>query len=601
MFRWSGILSSFLIAACCASAPGAGRHTFALGGHDFLLDGKPFRIISGELHPARIPREYWRHRVRMAKALGCNTVAAYIFWNYHEEEPGRFDFATGNRDIARFIRIVQEEGMYVLLRPGPYVCAEWDFGGLPPYLLRIPDIKVRCMDPRYIEAAGRYIGRLASVVRPLLVTRGGPILMVQIENEYGSFGNDTTYLEALRRLWKDNGIDVPFYTADGASRAMLDAGNITGAAVGLDPGSNDADFAAAAARNPSVPAFSSETYPGWLTHWGEQWARPDTASFLSDLRYLLAHGRSLNIYVVHGGTNFGFTAGANSGGKGYEPHITSYDYDAPVSEQGRAAPKFFAIRDLIAQYAGTPQPLPEPLPAMDLPPVSMRAFSTVWANLPRSVRSVQPGTFESYGQYHGFMLYRTRLIGHRGGNLTVTDLHDYALVFLDGRYVGTLDRREGVNTIRLPVSDLARPVLEILVEGMGRVNYGPSLIDRKGITDRVTLEGMTLMNWEVTGLPMDGDYIAGLKGAPVDTARRGVFFRGSFELETAADTFIDVSAYVKGFVWVNGHNLGRYWNIGPQKRLFCPAPWLRAGVNDILVFDLHRNDPATVRGMSTLD
>ncbi|HTY60110.1 MAG TPA: beta-galactosidase family protein, partial [Bacteroidota bacterium] len=535
------LLLAFVLLLPLSSLPAAGRHTFALGGQDFLLDGKPFQIISGELHPARIPREYWRHRIRMARAMGCNTVAAYIFWNYHEREPGRFDFTSDNRDIGEFIRLIQEEGMFVLLRPGPYVCAEWDFGGLPPYLLRIPDIKVRCMDPRYMEAAGRYIERLASVVRPLLVTHGGPVLMVQIENEYGSYGNDTTYLEALKALWLNNGIDVPFYTADGATPYMLDAGNIDGAAIGLDSGSNDADFAEAARRNPRVPAFSSETYPGWLTHWGEKWARPDTGSFMREVRYLLSHGKSFNLYVVHGGTNFGFTAGANSGGKGYEPHITSYDYDAPVNEQGRPTPKYCALRSLIAGYAGEPPPIPEPLPAIDIPPVAMTAYSSVWEALPPPILSVQPRPFEAYGQDHGFMIYRTRLIGRTSGDLTVTDLHDYGLVFLDGRYLGVLDRREGVNTIRIPESGHRRPLLEIFVEGMGRINYGPSLIDRKGITERVTLAGMTLMNWELIGLPMDEKEIAGLRGAPPDTARRGVFFKGSFQLAETGDTFIDMS------------------------------------------------------------
>jgi len=238
---------------------------------------------------------------------------------------------------------------------------------------------------------------------------------------------------------------------------------------------------------------------------------------------------------------------------------------------------------------------------MDIPPVAMSAYSTVWAALPSPVLSVQPKPFEAYGQDYGFMLYRTRLIGHRSGNLTVTDLHDYALVFLNGRYVGNLDRREGLNTIKLPESGIRRPVLEILVEGMGRVNYGPSLIDRKGITDRVTLNGMTLMNWEVTGLPMDEKYIAGLRSAPVDTARRGVFFRGSFDLNDTADTYFDMSNYVKGFVWVNGRNLGRYWNIGPQVRLYCPSPWLRRGRNEIIVFDLHSIEPKPLRGMKTLE
>ena len=599
--RKSVLCALLLLSAPLSVCAGQARHTFALGEHDFLLDGKPFQIRSGELHPARIPREYWRHRIRMAKAMGCNTVAAYVFWNYHEREPGRFDFTTENRDIGEFIRIIQEEGMYCLLRPGPYVCAEWDFGGLPPYLLKVPDIRVRCMDPRYMEAVGMYVEHLASVVRPLLVTNGGPVLMVQVENEYGSYGNDTKYLESLRTLWLNNGIDVPFYTADGAAPFMLDAGNIDGAAIGLDSGSNDGDFAEAAKRNPRVPAFSSETYPGWLTHWGEKWARPDTGSFMKEMRYLLGHGKSFNLYVLHGGTNFGYTAGANSGGKGYEPHVTSYDYDAPVNEQGRPTAKYFALRSLIAGYAGTLPAVPAPIPAMEIPPVTMAPFSTIWSSLPAPVLSVQPRPFEDYGQDHGCMIYRTRLLGRTSGDLTVTDLHDYGLVFLNGRYLGALDRREGITTIKIPDSGAPHPLLEILVEGMGRVNYGPAMIDRKGITDRVTLSGMTLMNWEVIGLPMEEKDIAGLRSAPVDTARRGVFFRGWFDLSETADTFIDVSRYVKGVVWVNGHNLGRYWNIGPQTRLYCPAPWLKPGRNEVIVFDFQTNEPEPLRGMKTLE
>jgi len=578
-----------------------GAHAFALGAHDFLLDGKPFQIVSGELHPARIPREYWEHRIRMAKAMGCNTIAAYMFWNYHEREPGVFDFATGNRDIAAFIRLVQAEGMYVLVRPGPYVCAEWDFGGLPPYLLRIPDIKVRCSDSRYMEAVGRYVARLASVIRPLMLTNGGPVLMVQIENEYGSYGNDRGYLEALREMWTRNGIAGPFYTADGATPYMLEAGNIDGAAIGLDSGTNDGDFQEAARRNPDVPAFSSETYPGWLTHWGEHWARPDTGELYAGVRYLLAHGKSFNFYVVHGGTNFGFTAGANAGGKGYEPHVTSYDYDAPVDEQGRPRPKYYRLREMIGSVRGPLPSVPDPVPASDNPPFAMHAYSSLWSHLPVPVKSVQPQPMESYGQYQGIIIYRTKLLGRKSGTLTVTDPHDYALVFLDGAYVGTLDRREGVNTIVLPASREKIPVLEIVVEAMGRINFGPALIDRKGITERVTLSGMTLMNWEVFNLPMDETYLASLGESPADTARHCILFRGTLETDRPADTFLDMSSYVKGIVWVNGHNLGRYWNIGPQQRLYCPAPWLRKGRNEVTVFDFHRTAPAPIAGYRTLE
>jgi hypothetical protein len=592
------IFLSLLLLASAACLGAAERHTFALAGDDFLLDGKPFQIISGEMHPARIPDAYWRQRIRMAKAMGCNTVAVYVFWNYHETAEGRFDFTTGNHDIARFMRICQEDGLWVLLRPGPYVCAEWDFGGLPPYLLRIPDLKVRCLDPRYMAAAERYIRALTRVVKPLQASEGGPILMVQIENEYGSYGNDRNYLERLRQVWQEAGIHMPFYTADGATTTMLEAGTLPGAAVGLDPGTSNAQFDLARRMNPGVPVFASEIYPGWLTHWGEQWQRPDIGPVLKQLQTLLDNHRSFNLYLVHGGTNFGFWAGANSGGKGYEPDVTSYDYDAPVNEQGRATAKYQALRELLGRYrtGGAALPdIPAAIPAIAIPPVAMRPYASIWGNLPAPVASVQPRPMETFGQYHGLMVYETTLVGQKSGALLITELHDYATVFVDGHYIGKLDRRAGEQTFTLPRTQNARPVLTILVEAMGRINFAQSMIDRKGITDRVTLGGMTLMNWRVYPLPLDDDFIARLPEGKVDE-RPGVFFRGSFDLTEPADTFLDLSGYRKGIVWVNGHNLGRYWDIGPQKRLYCPAPWLRAGRNEIVVLDLHQLEPATVAG-----
>ncbi|MDB5148815.1 MAG: Beta-galactosidase [Mucilaginibacter sp.] len=303
------IYFALLLLLLSAAAGAQESHQFTLGKTDFLLDGKPFQIISGEMHPARIPKMYWRQRIQMAKAMGCNTIAAYIFWNYHETTPGTFDFTTENRDIAEFIKLCKAEGMWVLLRPGPYVCAEWDFGGLPPYLLKIPDIKLRCMDPRYMAAVTTYVNALSQQVKQLQGTNGGPILMVQVENEYGSYANDRDYIKALKELWLKNGINVPFYTADGPTAFMLEAGSVDGAAIGLDSGISDADFAAAAKQNPDVPSFSSETYPGWLTHWKEKWQKPGTDDIVKQVTYLLDHKKSFNLYVIHGGTNFGYNAG----------------------------------------------------------------------------------------------------------------------------------------------------------------------------------------------------------------------------------------------------------------------------------------------------
>ena len=595
---------SLLTCSIAFSQNNAGRHTFSLGGDEFLLDGNPFRIISGELHPGRIPDEYWRHRIQMTKAMGCNTVSAYLFWNHHEAQEGIYDFRTGNRDISEFISIAKEEGMWVIIRPGPYVCAEWEFGGIPPYLLRTPEIKVRCLDPVYMKAAERYLSRLADELRPHLITNGGPVLMIQIENEYGSYGNDRDYMAALKKIWERCDIDVPFFTGDGPTTYMLEAGTLPGCAVGLDSGSDEADFELARKMNPGVPVFSSETYPGWLTHWGEDWARPDTASLLREVKFLMDTGKSFNLYVIHGGTNFGFTAGANSGGKGYEPDVTSYDYDAPIDEQGRATAKYYALRRLIGSYlpkkAKLP-PVPDPIPVMTLPEITLTPFTSVWDNLPAPIRSVQPEPFEAFGQDYGFMLYSTRLIGHKSGKLTVIDIHDYATVFLNGEFVGTLDRRLGINSIELPRTEVKDPLLEIFVEGMGRINFASAMIDRKGITDRVVLNGMTLMNWDVYGFPMDEPFVTGLKATGAQTDKPGIFFRGTFNVEDPADTFIDMTNFIKGFVWINGNNLGRYWEIGPQQRLYCPASWLRKGENEVIVFDLRKTSGSTIRGFETMN
>lgn len=580
------------------------RHTFSLGTTEFLLDGNPVQIISGELHPSRIPVAYWRNRIQMAKAMGCNTISVYIMWNYQEPQEGVFDFESENRNLAEFFRIVGEEGLWLIVRPGPYVCAEWELGGIPPYLLRIPDIKLRCMDTRYMAAAERYMAKLASVIKPYLITNGGPVLMLQVENEYGSFGNDRNYITRLKKVWVENGIDVPFFTGDGPTTYMLEAGTLPGCAVGLDSGSKLSDFELAAKMNPGVPVFSSETYPGWLTHWGEKWAKTDTSGLLKEIRFLMDNKKSFNLYVIHGGTNFGFTAGANSGGKGYEPDVTSYDYDAPIDEQGQPTPKFMALRRLLGSYLPKGKklpPVPDLVPAYEIPSIGLSNFSSAWDNLPQPVNSVQPKSFEAYNQDYGFILYTTELVGHKKGKLTVTDLHDYATVFLNGEYIGSLDRREGINSIDLPESKAPSPVLEILVEGMGRINFAQNLIDRKGITDRVTLNGMTLMNWKIYNLPMDEKFIYDLRSSSRNPGKKGIFFKGNFFLAAAGDSFLDMSNFQKGIAWVNGHNLGRYWSIGPQKRLYCPAPFLRQGTNEMIVFDLLQTEPQIVVGFKTAE
>ena len=598
------VLSTVIIILAITVAVSAQvKNNFSLSKSDFLLNGKPFQIISGEMHPARVPEIYWRHRIQMIKAMGCNTVAAYIFWNYHETKPGVFDFKTGNKNIAEFIRICQQEGMWVLLRPGPYVCAEWDFGGLPTYLLKTPDIKLRCMDSRYMAAVKNYVSHLAKEIAPLQCINGGPILMVQVENEYGSYGNDKEYIKVLQQLWKQNGIKVPFYTADGATPYMLEAGGLKDAAIGLDSGSSDADFNEAKKQNPDVPAFSSETYPGWLTHWGEKWARPDTADLRKELEYLLSNKKSFNLYVIHGGTNFGFTAGANAfSPTAYQPDITSYDYDAPINEQGRPTPKYFMLRNLIAQYTGKPLPeIPKPINTITVPEIKLTKTDAIWNHLGMAIKTAQPQPMEMFDQNQGLILYKTTLVGHKSGKLKIWEPHDYALVYLNGQFIDTVFRDGGKWEVALPKTDVKDPVLEILVEGMGHINFAQFMVDRKGITDRVTLNGMTLMNWQTYLLPMDEAFMKKINSSkPAVTAaeKGGNFFTGSFTLNQTGDTYIDMSNYSKGVVYINGHNLGRYWNIGPQQRLYCPASFLQKGNNSIVVMDLHQANAATVAGFT---
>lgn len=573
-------------------------HTFELGQTEFLLDGKPFHIIGGELHPQRIPEPYWRHRIQMAKAMGCNTIALYIFWNHLEVEPGVFDFTSESKNIRKFVQMCQEEGMWVFFRPGPYVCAEWDFGGIPVWMLKDKDTKIRCMDPKYMEGVRGYVRRLADEMRDLQVTQGGPILMVQIENEYGSYGNDKEYLETVASMWRQNGVDVPFYSSDGPAEYMIEAGKIEGGAIGLDSGWNEESFEIARKTAPGVPVFSSETYPGWLTHWGEKWAKPNVDKLLAQVEFLLKTKKGVSFYVIHGGTNFGFNAGSNAGGpKHFQPDLTSYDYDAPIDEQGNATEKYMKLRSLIQKYVDYKIPdIPAPIPTIEISDIKLDKMCNLWdLDVPYKIFD-QPKTFEYLDQNQGLVSYSTKLIGRKKGTLWITEPHDYAMVFLDGKYLGTINREGGEWSIEIPESDSEFPELEIIVEGMGHINYGEFMVDRKGITDRVSMNGMTLMNWKIKQYPMDENFVAQHIGSkPKLNDDKGFrFFKGHFQLDEIGDTFFDMTGYNRGMIYVNGHNLGRYWNIGPQYRLYCPAHWLNIGDNEIVVFDIYQDEAKPV-------
>ncbi|GHC77472.1 beta-galactosidase [Streptomyces flavofungini] len=603
----------------------AADHTFGFSadGSQFLLDGKPFQIRSGELHPCRIPVQYWRHRIRMAKAMGMNTIGVYLMWNYLEERPGVFDLTTDRHDFAAFIRLCQQENMWVLLRPGPYVCAEWDLGGLPAWLLKDPAAKIRvrsAADPGYMAAVRRYIKKIAPVVKPLLVAGGGPVLMVQIENEYGSYGNDSTYVAEVRQAWLDAGISGPFYTQDGLSQVQHNHTNVPGGAIGLSDGDAGA-IAACRGSFPDVPAFIGESWAGWFTAWGDSTFGGTGKDKSPVLRGLMESKLSFNIYMIHGGTSFGYWAGANANddGANYTPDITSYDYSAAITEQGRPGAKYHAYRDLIDRHLDEPLPaLPAPVPTITPSPVTPTAYASLWDNLPAALppsQTVDARPMESYDQNSGFILYRRPLAGYSGATLDVDGVHDYATVFLDGAYQGGFSRPAVPSSyteplkvtmgtsLKLGAAD-ADPTLDILVEGLGRVNFG-RYVDRKGITGRVALSDAgaldgPLTRWQTYSLPVDEKFVARLRPRISDPQRGGLFFRAALTLGRTGDTYLDLSGWTKGVVWVNGHNLGRYWSVGPQQRLYCPAPWLKAGRNEIVVFDLHQTAPKPIRFAAAL-
>ncbi len=568
------------------------RHTFTFGGasnEEFLLDGKAFQLRGGEIDPGRVPAAYWRHRIRMAKAMGLNTICPYIFWNDHERTEGKWDFKTESRNIGEFFKICQEEKMWVLLRPGPYVCGEWDGGGLPSYLWKYPDMKFRSMDDkRYTDAVARYIHELARVVKPYLIENGGPIIMTQIENEYGSYPrHDHQYIVWLHDTLVKEGFKGKLSNSDGASVNMLKDSTLPGVAVGLDSGLSEADWATARKVNPGVPIFSGETYPGWLRHWGEgDWAPTDVSN---ELKFYMDNKKSFSLYLVHGGTNFGFNTGANNGGKGYEPDLTSYDYGCPISEQGLPTKEFDRYRNLMASYFPNEKWMlvPKPVPAMSIPAITMRPLIDIWHTVGKVTQRRLPALFEELGQNQGLIRYEVKLPKDASGKLSFERLSDYATIFVDGKYIGSLDRRLGQKEIELPEgAKVVDRKVEILVEGMGRINYSGAMdSDRKGISG-VKLNGNLLSDWTMEMLPLDDRWVSELSQSRGLSDRKGQFFRGKFELSQTADTFLDMRKYGKGVVWVNGHNLGRFWKIGPQYRLYCPAPWLKKGMNTITVFDM---------------
>ncbi len=560
------------------------------GGREFMLDGVPFQIRSGEIHPQRVPRQHWRHRIRAAKAMGLNTIAFYTFWNALERPDGSWDFS-GRNDIGAFIDMCQEEGMWVLFRPGPYVCGEWDLGGLPTYLLKDDETRLRYTgNKQFMDAQTRYLEQMAKIAIPRLSKNGGPILMVQLENEYGSYKSEhdeMAYIEWLKDFWEKKGAG-PFYLSEGSAPHHLRFVP-AGVAVGLDPADNASQMRTALRVAPGVPIFSSETYPGWLRHWGEgNWTPSRNA--LNSVRWYMKDGVSFNLFVLHGGTSFGLTAGANTNpdGSNFQPDLTSYDYGAPIGENGNLTREYFEYRDIIKEALPGGAGLPEPQQ-----PVSMELQAFVpskvcglgalqrlnaWAGCVE-----RPQTFESVGQNQGLGAYRTRVPAGPAATLSLR-VHDYALVYLDEKLVGVLDRRKNQTSLELPARE-KQAFLTVVVDTFGHVNFSKYMEkDRKGIIGSVFLGGEELKQWQLQLIPLD-------KGVPApgmhDAGWQGALYRASVRVSSPKDTFLDMIEWQKGYVWVNGHLLGRYWNEGPQERLYCPGELLKNGSNVIEILDMH--------------
>jgi len=571
----------------------ASRHTFAIGTNDFLVDGQRLQIRCGEIHAARVPKEYWRQRLRMAKAMGLNTVCAYLFWNLHEPKPGEFNW-TGQADDAEFCRIAQEEGLWVILRPGPYACAEWEMGGTPWWLLKYDDIRLRTRDPRYLNAVKSYLKEVGRVLGPLQITHGGPIIMAQVENEYGFFGQDAGYMEAVRGALLDAGFDVPLFECNppdvmhnGLLTNLFQAANF-----GTDPAGN---FKKLREIQSSGPLICSEFYPGWFDTWGQPHHYGNPGKYLADLEYMLAHDASFSIYMAHGGTTFGLWSGCD---RPFKPDTSSYDYDAPISEAGWTTPKFFQTRELVSKYLLPGEKLPEPPaqnPIIAFAPVVLNETAPVFENLPAGINDETPKNMEAYDQGYGCILYRTKIPPGPAMPLEAAAIRDFGYVFLNGTRVGIFDRRSATARIVLPERE-KESQLDILVEPMGRVNFGPEIADRKGLIAPVKLGGEALTGWQVFNLPLDDQMLAGLKFKAGPTTNPA-FWRGTFDVAKAGDTFLDLRGWGKGDLWVNGHCLGRYWSIGPTQTAYTPGCWLRAGENEVIILDLLGPKRAEIAGM----
>lgn len=558
--------------------------TFEICGNQFLKDGKPIKLISGAVHYFRNMPDTWTDIFKKLKALGCNCMETYCVWNMHEKQPGTFDF-TGNLNIAEFIKAAGEEGLMVIVRPGPYICAEWEFGGLPWWIQTHPNMEIRCSNKEYIQCFERYLDRLFEEIRPLLFTNGGPVIMLQCENEYGYYGDDKEYLRYLRNSYIRKGIDVPLFTSDGTKTDNLLDGSIEGCLATLNFGSRvEENFREFNTIFPDKPKMCMEMWNGWFDAWGdEKHHTTSPEAYAKEVNDMLEIG-SLNMYMFIGGTNFGFTSGANHYEK-FAPDVTSYDYDALLTECGDITPKYLAVRKVIQKY--TDGHLPE-IPAdrkkkaygkfkLD----EKAGFFVNLDNLSSPIQSDIPRCMEEYGIGYGYIAYRTVLSrNYSDAVLSFESLGDRAQIYINDTLVGIVYIND---SLEITISAKSGDVLTVLCENMGRANFGTKMMRKKGIAGRCLLDGKIHFNWTVYPLPMDN--LGNLDFANSNYREKSVFYRGFFDIKEPFDTFLKLDNFTKGFVTVNGFNIGRYWEIGPQKTLYIPRSLLKKGQNEFIIFE----------------
>ena len=578
---------------------------FEIVGDEFLLDGEPYRVLSGALHYFRVRPDEWADRIHKAKLMGLNTIETYVAWNAHEPREGHW-VMDGSLDLVRFLKLIAAEGMHAIVRPGPYICAEWHNGGLPGWLVAKPGIGLRRYEPQYIAAVTTYLQRVLEEVRPLQIDSGGPVILVQIENEYGAYGHDSQYLEALVSLTRNAGITVPLTTVDQPEPDMLADGSLPGLLRTASFGSRARErLATLREYQPTGPLMCSEFWCGWFDHWGGPRHTTDAADAAQELDDMLAMGASVNFYMFHGGTNFGFTNGANDQGS-YEPLVTSYDYDAPISEAGELTEKFWAFREVIARYASVPEAAarePELAPAFNVTFEQTVCFGTALDSLNKTTTWDAPPTFDDLKYSGAFVVYSTTLSNvTEQPTLRFSDVRDRAQVYANSRLVGIVTRGDTEHTLTLPSGSYR---LDILVEDQGRVNYGPKLGEPKGLVGQVSVNDVAVPQWQVNPVPLESvDWIRSLFANPMATptsTEAGPFFaRTVFDLSERRRLFLDTSTFAKGVAWLNGYNLGRYWNRGPQRTLHIPPSFTRTGENELIIFELERISTTEIQFVSSL-